>query len=38
MKMIKNKITDKEVKDIEAKVYTELAEERKEEVKELKSK
>jgi len=33
--MIKNKITDKEVKEIEAKVYTELAKERKAEIKKL---
>ena len=37
MKMIKNKITDREVKEIEAKVYSELAEERKEKLKNLKS-
>lgn len=36
--MFKNKINDKEVKDIEAKVYSDLAEERKVESEAIKNK
>jgi len=35
---MKNKITNKEVKEIEAKVYQNLAKEREEEAKELENK
>ena len=38
MKMIKNKITESEVKEIEAKAYENLAKERREEAKILKGK